>query len=182
MTPNTGNRIETMLKTGLPWAADNAAFSGFDPEKFRSFLDRIAGKSRCLFVVVPDVVADAKATLDRFWAWHRYMFGMGLPLAFVGQDGAESGSIPWHCFECWFVGGSTKWKLSQESIDLMREAKQRGKWVHVGRVNSLSRMTWAYDHGADSVDGTSMSKWGDKYIHRFCRWLRKLENQPRLAL
>jgi hypothetical protein len=181
MTPNVGNRVETMLKSGLPWAADNGAFSGFDAERFTAFLGRIGFKPRCLFVAVPDVVFDFQNTLRMFAEWAPIVRSItGQPVAFVGQDGAESAVLPWAGMDVWFVGGSTEWKLSQASIDLMREAKERDKWVHVGRVNSLSRLTWAYDHGADSVDGSSMSKYGDKYIHRFCRWLRGLEVQPRL--
>ncbi len=183
LTPNAGNRVETMLKTGLPWAADNGAFNGFDAERFTAFLGRIAFKPRCLFVVVPDVVADCQATMRMFAKWAPIVRSItGQPIAFVGQDGAESAVLPWSGMDAWFVGGSTQWKLSQASIDLMREARERGKWVHVGRVNSLSRLTWAFDHGADSVDGSSMSKWGDKYIHRFCQWLRSLESQPCLKL
>lgn len=50
----------------------------------------------------------------------------------------------------------------------------------VGRVNSLRRLRAAYDLGADSVDGTGMSRWGDVWLARFCEWAKGLERQPTL--
>lgn len=101
-------------------------------------------------------------------------------MAFVGQDGIEDLEVPWDQFAAWFVGGSARWKLSSSSADLIAEAKRLGKWVHVGRVNSLRRLQACYDMGADSVDGSSMSMYGDKYIHQFCAWVERLHGQPTL--
>jgi hypothetical protein len=177
LTPSNGNR-ESFLRTGLPFGVDNGAYSGFDPDAFRRMLSWLRNcTERCLWVVCPDVVGDAKATLTLFGQWHEEAAGAGAPVAFVGQDGAENVEIPWERFGCWFIGGSTRWKLSQESADLAVEAKRRGKWVHMGRVNSLRRLRAAFDMGCDSVDGSSMSMFGDKYIHTFCRWIDSLHRQ-----
>ncbi len=178
VTPKNRNSMASLLATGLSWAADNGAYSGFDAEGFRRFLAKIQGQPRCLFAVCPDVVADAVGTLNRFDEWSGEVAATGLPVAFAGQDGIERFPIPWDRFAAWFIGGSTRWKLSQASADLAVEAKVRGKWVHMGRVNTLRRLTAAYQMGCDSIDGSSMSMYGDKYIHRFCSWMRGLEIQP----
>ena len=52
------------VKEGRWWGCDNGAFSGFDADKFYHFLNRLESyKDTCLFVVMPDVVGDAVATL-----------------------------------------------------------------------------------------------------------------------
>lgn len=166
MAPNNGNR-GSILESGLPWAADNGAFSGFDAERFRRFLAAIALQPGCLFVVCPDVVGDARATLEMFGEWALEVRTAGHPIAFVGQDGAEGIDIPWADFDSWFIGGSTRWKLSQASVDLVAEAKMRGKWVHCGRVNSMKRLRWAMRIGCDSCDGSSYSRFHHRTItHR----------------
>ncbi len=114
----------------------------------------------------------------RFGDWRGEVASTGLPVAFVGQDGMGCLTPPWEQFQAWFIGGSTRWKLSQESADLAAEAKSRGKWVHCGRVNSLRRLRAVYLMGCDSVDGSSMSMFGDAHIERFARFVRSLESQP----
>lgn len=177
LTPNNGNSVTSLLSTGLAWAVDNGAFSGFDPVRFRRLLRRVDRLPRCLFVVCPDVVADAAQTLRLFGQWRDEVAATGQPVALVGQDGVEALDIPWGEFDAWFIGGSTRWKLSTASADLALEAKARGKWAHMGRVNSLRRMVAAHDMGCDSIDGSSASMFGDKYIHTYCRWLEAIESQ-----
>ena len=53
-----------------------------------------------------------------------------------------------------FVGGSTEFKLGPVAAALCQEAKARGLWVHVGRVNSRKRLRYSASIGADSADGT----------------------------
>lgn len=177
LTPANRNSVDSLLATGLAWAADNGAYSGLDERRFRRMLGRITGVPRCLFVVVPDVVADARATLALFGSWALECRATGQPLAFVGQDGAEGLDLPWADFDCLFLGGSTEWKLSQAAHDLASAAKALGKHVHMGRVNSLQRLRHAYDIGCDTVDGSSASMYGDKYIGKFCGWIESLNRQ-----
>ena len=40
----------------------------------------------------------------------------------------------------------------------------RGKWVHMGRVNSTRRIRYAASIGCDSVDGTKWVRWRDRYL------------------
>ena len=181
LTPALGNTPASCVATGLPWAVDNGAFSDFDEVKFRRLLDRIAGLPRCLFVVAPDQVADAESTLILFDDWEQEIrHRCGQPVAFVGQDGQDALPVPWDRFDAWFVGGSTEWKLSRASASLMAEAKRRGKHCHVGRVNSRKRLRWAHEMGADTVDGTGMSRWGDIHLAKFCRWAREANGEGNL--
>jgi len=64
--------------------------------------------------------------------------------------------VPWDDFDALFIGGTTAWKLSEAVYQLCQEAKRRGKWVHMGRVNSLRRMRLAESFGCDSADGTML--------------------------
>jgi hypothetical protein len=161
--PVSRNSIEWMATSGRPWAADNGCFTCLDREAFMRLLMRVRGKPNLLFVVAPDVVADAKATLKRFEIWEPAMHYLGLPVAFVGQDGQEDLPVPWGRFEAFFVGGSTEWKLGRAAVALVQEAKAREKWVHMGRVNSIKRITYAANIGCDSVDGWQWSAFRDAY-------------------
>jgi hypothetical protein len=153
LQPGMGN----LPPEGQPWAADNGRFSRpktYSDEGYLRWLDARPGRERCLFATAPDVVGDAAATL----ALSRPMFGpiraLGYPVAFVGQDGMEALPVPWDEFDVLFLGGTTAWKLSWGAVVLAREAKEHGKWVHMGRVNSLKRMRIAKAFGCDSADGT----------------------------
>ena len=184
LAPRWPGRLGQLLRPGngnrpgaLPWAADNAAFTGFDPARFRAFLRRLAGAPGCLFLAVPDHVGNALGTLWSFWLWREECAATGLPLAFVGQDCAEQIELPWDYFDAYFIGGTTRWKLSRASADLAREARRRGKHVHMGRVNSYVRLAAAFDFGCDSVDGTATSRYGDRYIRAFCARCEHLTRQ-----
>lgn len=177
VAPSCGKRVPAMLKSGLPWAADNGAFSGFAPERFRAFLRKIAGRPGCLFLAVPDVVGRARATLSRFHEWALECRAAGQPLALVGQDGLEGLDVPWKLFDALFIGGSTRWKESQHAADLALAAKRRGHHVHMGRVNSRRRLRIAMSWGCDSCDGTGMSKFGDLHLADLLRWRRELARE-----
>lgn len=138
-----------------PWAADNGCFcAGERFDEFR-FLCWLMGLRRwiptCLFAVAPDVLGDALATWRRSRDWLGAIRVLGYPAAFVAQDGWEALAVDWSSFDVLFIGGSTEFKLASRPLCI--EARERGKWVHVGRVNSKRR----YDHFADvadSCDGT----------------------------
>ena len=105
------------------------------------------------------------------------MHEAGLRVALVAQDGATPETAPWDRMDALFVGGSTEWKLSSGAVAMMREAKARGVWVHVGRVNSLKRLRWAQAHGADSADGTYITYGPEKNLQRMLRFLRQVNNE-----
>lgn len=154
LTPRMGQRPPE----GQPWAADNGRFSApqdYTDSAYLAWLRKLAPMAnRCLFATAPDVVGDAVATLELSAPMFGPIRQTGYPVALVAQDGLESLSVPWADFDVLFIGGTTKWKLGEAVIALCREATRRGKWIHMGRVNSLRRMRYAASIGCDSADGT----------------------------
>ena len=176
LTPDNGNSVESVTADGLLWGCDNGCFGGFDPDAFQRMLERVSGQPGLLWAVCPDVVADAKATLALWPWWSALIRSRGCRACFVLQDGQEGEPLP--DADAYFVGGSTAWKLSQCAADLGAEAKRRGRWLHVGRVNTLRRLQAAFDMGADSVDGTQYSRFADTYLADHLRFVQSLERQP----
>lgn len=183
MTPQHTGRICSLP---LPWACDNAAFSNPDDDKFWRLCIDASSTDRYhppMWVAVPDVVGNHSETLRLFGWWCEYWrqeYGcIPFPLAFVLQDGCNAAEVPWDEIEAVFVGGSTRFKL-RESEALVRAAKDRGKRVHIGRVNTLRRLRFAYDLGADTVDGTAFSMFPDTYIERGLKFLQRLGQAPTL--
>ncbi len=142
---------------GFRWAADNDAYLAWDEDKFVRMLDTITGIPGCLFVVAPDVVGDAKATLDRFYEWKYRLEGTRQPRAFVAQDGIENVGVPWAHIHALFIGGTTEFKMGPVAAGIAREARRNRKWLHMGRVNTRKRIRYAKSLGCDSIDGTNFS-------------------------
>jgi hypothetical protein len=114
---------------------------------------------RCAFATAPDVLSDAKATWERSAPTFDAIRAAGYKAALVAQNGIEDMSIEWDAFDAIFIGGDTAWKLSRHAQTVCAEAKRRGKWVHMGRVNSQKRLELAWDFGCDSVDGNYLGLW-----------------------
>lgn len=157
-----------------PWAADNDCYRRFDPLAYTRMLDRLAtAPEGCLFVTVPDVVGDARATAWMFEVWWRALGRRGLPAALVAQDGLErlDGWLQsaWPRVDALFIGASTAWKLGVHAERLAGAARERGKWVHMGRVNSARRIRYAASIGCDSVDGTGWVRWRHTNLDRGLR-------------
>jgi hypothetical protein len=153
VTPVQGNRID-----GVPaWCADNGCFGKGYPGDVE-YLAWLARKNymaeSCAFAAAPDVLGNAGATLKRSAPFLPVIRALGYPAAFVGQDGLENLVVPWDSFDAFFIGGTTEWKLGEAAKALALEAGARGKWVHMGRVNSRKRLRYAESIGCDSVDGT----------------------------
>ena len=182
LTPNMGNRPSDL--NSLPWAADNGCFSqsnAFSLGRFILFLEQMTMyRTRCLFAVAPDVVADAEATWERSRIILPVLRSLGYPAALVAQDGIEQMRVEWDAFDALFIGGSTRWKLSPMAARIAAEAKRRGKHVHMGRVNSGRRLRYAYEIGCDSADGTFLAFGPDKNIARIREWINDLCRQPSL--
>jgi hypothetical protein len=152
------HNISAGNKVTAKFALDNGCYSGkFDEKKFDVYLDKIADKKHlCLFLVMPDAMCDPVGTMnlwrkyyDKYKAW---------PLAFVAQDGQEAMPYPpddeWQCL---FIGGSTEWKMSQGAKRCIQYAVDKGKHVHIGRINSYRRFKhFACLPGGDwfTCDGT----------------------------
>jgi hypothetical protein len=170
LRPGNGNR-----PGAKPWAIDNGAYAGFDEAAFLRLLEQCQPRAaECLWVAAPDVVGDAQATQALFDVWEPRLRALGFRVAFVAQD-AQGLDAPWDRIDCLFVGGTNAYKLSPESRELARRAKARGKLVHVGRVNTLSRLKVLYNIDADSFDGTACSRWPDFQIPKTLRWMDRLD-------
>ena len=169
-TPAQGNR----RPAAVTWCADNGCYSDrWDEAKWWRFLtDNAHAATTCLFAVAPDVVGDAAATLDRSMPWMPKIRALGYRVAFVAQDGLESLTVPWDDFDVLFIGGTTEWKLGPQARALVADAKARGKWVHMGRVNSERRYRYAHAIGCDSVDGTFLTFGPDVLLPRLLSWAR----------
>jgi hypothetical protein len=176
-TPATRYRVD-----GLPiWAADNACgpspdftqFGAHYPgdEKWMRWLEAMSGhRTRCLFAVIPDVVCDAGATLDRFGRLAPIARAMGYPVALAAQNGQEYLPVPWDDLDVLFLGGDTSWKLGLAAAQLTREAIERGKQVHMGRVNGGPRFAYAAGIGCSTADGKCVNVAPDKNATRPARW------------
>lgn len=169
----------SMFKRQYPrrkFSVDNSAFAGFKSGPFKALLLREKdAKALCRFVVVPDVPFNARRTLEVFDSWKYRLTGW--PLALVAQDGIEDLPIPWDNITTLFIGGTTKFKLSDTAKQLIQSAKAmyKPKWVHVGRVNAPGRFEMFDELGVDSIDGQGLSQ----YTHmREAIW--KAKNQPNL--
>ena len=163
--PRHYSRVRDTAERGVLWAADNDAFNGgVDAAMFLKMLEAISGVPGCRFVAVPDVVADAAATLRAFERWLPCLLDFDLPLAFVLQDGVTPSAIPWELIDAVFIGGSDSFKLGEQARQIVVEAQARGNWVHMGRVNTKRRVAYAREIGCDSIDGTKWVRWRDTYL------------------
>lgn len=149
-----------------PWAYDNGAFrdftagESFDTATFEHELIRLSFATRTPmpdFVALPDVVADARATLELAPRWieriRALLFPRTAPFALVLQNGMDSRDVEPLVGDVsvLFVGGTTEWKW--ETAPRWREyAHARGLRLHVGRVGTPSLVARARAIGADSID------------------------------
>lgn len=146
------------------YALDNGAWSAFlnqtpwDRGRFEQMCARYGNGAA--WVVVPDVVADARATLERAAFWLPRLDHVAARRLIAVQDGMVPDDV-----RAWlgqhvglFVGGSTAWKLKTMPVwgELASEA---GCYLHVGRVNTARRIAYCAAVGADSFDGTSATRY-----------------------
>ncbi|MGN6561771.1 MAG: hypothetical protein ACTHMU_03845 [Thermomicrobiales bacterium] len=167
------------------YAADNGCYAAgdcFDLDAYLSWLATLPHRDRCLFAVAPDVVGDAAATWSRSALVLPVLRDLGYRAALVAQDGFDASAVDWSAFDCLFVGGTDTYKLSEAAYGAVHEAKQRGKWCHMGRVNSLRRLRAAAISGYDSADGTFIKFGPDRRLPELLGWLDTLRRQGRLDL
>lgn len=179
VTPAMGNKVD-LLATA--WGADNGCFANpdaFSLEGYLSWLgERKYAASTCLFATAPDVVGDAIATWERSLPVFPLIRAMGFKAALVAQDGIEAQDVDWTAFDVLFIGGSTRWKISHHAKLMVRKAKSHGKPVHMGRVNSFTRLQTAAMWGCDSADGTYLAFGPDTNTPKLLGWLDSLHRQP----
>jgi hypothetical protein len=183
ITPKQGNR----LPPGVTWIADNGCGPGKHgiglgypgDERFLDFLRKLADRQAdCLFANAPDVVGNARATLERSRPMFARIRELGYMVGFVAQDGLEdmADEIPWDEFDALFIGGTTEWKLGSAAAQLVAEAKRRNKIVHMGRVNSRKRLAYAESIGCDTADGTYLTFGPEVNLPKLLGWLDEINN------
>lgn len=187
-TPAQGSRIPE----GALYACDNSKF-GSDgkgrywpgAEAWFAWLYRTVeryGPDRCLWALAPDQPFDAAGTLTESLPWLARIRELGIPAAYAAQDGCDApGLLPWDSFDVLFLAGSTEWKLGPVAERLARKAKALGKGVHMGRVNSRTRLGIAEWFGCDSADGTYLAYGPDKNLPKLLNWLTELDGHPSLV-
>ena len=180
-TPAQGN----VIPDGAMYACDNGKFGKGWPgaDAWYDWLERTVDRyspDHCLWAVAPDVPFDAAGTLAESLPWLARIRALGIPAAFAAQDGCDQLGVPWDDFDVLFLAGSTEWKTGPVAEALAREAKARGKGVHMGRVNSRRRLQTAEWFGCDSADGTYLAFGPDKNLARMRGWLDELRHTPSL--
>jgi hypothetical protein len=177
-TPAAGNTVPD----GVDWCADNSCFTaGRYPgdEKYLAWLARHAAHAaRCAFATAPDVVGDAAATLARSVPMLPRLRAVGYRAALVAQDGLEHQPVPWDLADALFLGGTTAWKLGSAAATLAAEARARGLFVHMGRVNSLRRLRHAAAIGCHSADGTHLAYGPRRKLPELLAWLADVNASP----
>lgn len=171
--PRSKNDLVDLATCGAWWAADNDALQGLDVDAYLAMLDQIGhvDRSRLLFVTAPDAAemtasgprVSWEGTLWLWRSWRKALAARGLPLAIVLQDGATADTVPWDELTAVFLGGSDAFKDGAEAAQLLIEAERRGKFRHVGRLNTQrrERLLWPL---CESFDGTKYSRWPDTHI------------------
>jgi len=163
--------------TGI-FGIDNGCFSKFEKKTYFHLLKReLPNKDYCKFVCLPDVVGSARRTLELFDYYKHDELINKYPKALVIQNGQEDLSIDWYAIDAIFIGGDTKFKMSESCKQIIQCAQRLDKYVHVGRVNEADRWQYFADLNCDSFDGTGISQFS---AQRFKLAIHK--NQPKLEL
>lgn len=199
--PGAGNK----LRVGVDAVADNGLFGKGFPGN-RGYLKWLSKRTAVRWAVAPDVVADHHATLERSWPMLRPIRDLVGGVALCAQNGAQVDDLPWGYFDCVFLAGipecvecgwipaldalgpdlvachaclgpMREWKEGPVAAAITAEANRRGVWVHMGRVNTLRRLTHAHSIGCDSADGTTMKYGADRNLPQMLRWLDDLNRR-----
>lgn len=164
-SPETRRQNPTTFQ-GAMWASDNDAYTywlhkqAYNPLPLLKCLAKWQAYSdTCLFVNAPDVIADFDATVRNFWYWQPLIKAYGFKVAFTVQNGYRHN---WQTLElclsyadALFIGCTNSEKYHPRMWDVVKLAKERGLWVHNGRVNNPSKIQISISMGCDSFDGTS---------------------------
>jgi hypothetical protein len=150
---------------GFRFAIDNGAWRSyqqklsFDSEGFARLIDMHGAAAD--FVVIPDIVCGGLESLKFSLSWMDRLQGLKLLLLPV-QDGMNADDVgavlrryPGLGI---FLGGSTEWK-ERTMYGWGMVAHALGCYYHVGRVNSCRRIRLAQEAGADSIDGSSGTRY-----------------------
>ena len=173
--------VEKLNAFGFPYCLDNGAWAAhtkglpFNEHKFNHALNAIGSDAD--FVVVPDIVEGGMKSLDFSLSWLERCQAISDLVLIPVQDGMDPVEVEPLLDEKVgiFVGGSTEFKVNTLG-DWGKMSKRTGCWLHVGRVNSRKRIRLCHLAGADSFDGSLISRYTKRYLPRLEGGL----NQPTL--
>lgn len=150
---------------GMKYALDNGAWSAFTQgEKFDEYafckaVDLLGEKAE--FVVAPDIVEGGLRSLEFSLRWLERLQEMRFPtkILLAVQNGMTPDDVREYLSPVVgiFVGGCTEWKLATLNA-WGALARRRNCHLHVGRVNSEKRIALCAAAGANSIDGTSATR------------------------
>lgn len=135
----------------------------FDSDAFLRLLDQYG---ECAdWAVLPDIVAGGERSLELSLSWWPRLRDRCPDWLLPVQDGMEPcvvvnalSSMPANCGV--FLGGTTEWKLANlERYGAI--ARGLGRYYHVARVNTARRIRLCAEVGADSIDGTSATRYAN---------------------
>lgn len=151
---------------GFPYCIDNGAWTAFlqgrpwDEAKFIGIVNLLGAGAD--FIVLPDIVAGGMESFEISAQWIPRLEGVA-PLLFPVQNGQPPELVAEIVEQTGvgiFVGGDTEWK--ETTLPIWGHLKaQLGCYLHVGRMNSRRKIKLCAMAGADSFDGTSLTKWSD---------------------
>ena len=157
-------------KAGLTVGIDNGCFSEpLNHTTWYRIISEHKDDQELKFVTLPDVVGSARRTLEVF---EYFAEKVTQKRCLVAQDGQENLPIPWDRIDAIFIGGSDVFKDGPYAMQIAKTAKLLGKWVHVGRVNSIARVRM-WKNIADSCDGTGLSK----YDHMLANAVKEIRGE-----
>jgi hypothetical protein len=112
------------------------------------------------FIVIPDIVAGGKESLDFSLEFREKHLSTCANLALAVQDGMDPSNVDTYDLigvSHIFVGGTEQWKWKTAG-DWIKFAKKNGKKTHIGRCGTRDGLKTAKLRGADSVDSTSFAR------------------------
>lgn len=151
--------FERIVADNGAWA-DFQADRPFDEDAYERFLDWLSRQVTADWIVLPDIVAGGSASLDLSVRYINRCLSLSPLVLIAVQDGMEDHHVASLVGPSVgiFLGGSTAWKLATMQA-WGRFCRERALHYHVARVNSIKRMSLAIASGANSIDGSSASRY-----------------------
>lgn len=191
---------------GVELIIDNGKFGqGYPGDiEFLGFVARFPFPGQVRFVVAPDVVGDAAATLKLSDPFLPVIRKLGYKVALAAQNGLTPEMVPWGEFDVLFLGGVAgclpcgfvkpprefswkvcpecgrmleEWKTSEIACALVTAAAGRGVESHCGRVNGPGRLAIADAMGCTTGDGSRLAFGPDANLPHIRSMVRKAATQ-----
>jgi hypothetical protein len=148
------------------WVSDNGAWAdfqagrAFNEDEYERFLAWAASQAIVPdWLVLPDIVAGGIASLALSRRYLNRCLALAPMVLIAVQDGiAINDLVPFVGSKVGiFLGGTTEWKLAM-MMEWGEFCAEYRVHYHVARVNTVRRMYQAIAAGADSIDGSSASR------------------------